>query len=141
MGCSAGSEVPEGRENQDVPGPTLQVRGLEGALLQPSLETDGGSIRAPRKAREPHPPILKKSSGAERGGALGSLGLGLEAAARAVARHCESECLFDSSPQPHLCPAPGRTPLPITPVPPVMLCFPDYTDSETKATELAVREN
>ena len=60
MGCSAGSEVPEGRENQDVPGPTLQVRGLEGALLQPSLETDGGSIRAPRKAREPHPPHPQK---------------------------------------------------------------------------------
>lgn len=47
VGCSAGSEVLVGRENQNVPGPTLQVRNREGALLQPSLETDGGSIRAP----------------------------------------------------------------------------------------------
>lgn len=134
MGCSAGSEVPEGRENQDVPGPTLQVRDREGALLQPSLETDGGSIRAPRKVREPHPPSSKSLLGQRGTGQWGVWVLAWEAAARAVA------CLFDSSPQPHLCPAPGRTPLPITPLPPVMLCFPDYTDSETKATELAVRE-
>lgn len=99
----------------------------------------GAASEHPERSENPTP-ILKKSSGAERGGALGSLGPGLGSCSRAVARYFESECLFDSSPQPHLCPPLATPPCPSHRYRLVMLCFPDYTDSETRATELAVRE-
>lgn len=61
-------------ENQDMPGPTLQVRDGEGALLQLSPETEtGGGIRAPRYEREP-PLILTKSSRGREGRGTGESG-------------------------------------------------------------------
>lgn len=74
-------------ENQDVPGPTLQVRDGEGALFQPSPEADrGAASEHPDMSENPTPLSSQSLRGAEKGGALGSLGPGLGSCSRGCSK-------------------------------------------------------